>query len=178
MDRKEELQTLRAHIRTDSYEMSIWEWISLYEHNEMVLVPEFRRSKAYHWSNEQKTRFIEFILLGIPISPILVSQRSDGVWNVIDGLQRLATIYQFVGILKDEEGKLIEPLVLDKGPYISLLQRKQWDITNSSANSLSATERFYIKRTKMAANIIFENDDLTKIDFFANLAEHRYQFSS
>ena len=33
---------------------------------------------------------IESILLGIPLPPIFVSQRPDGVWDVIDGLQRLS----------------------------------------------------------------------------------------
>ena len=39
---------------------------------------------------------IESILLGIPIPSIFVAQRDDGVWDVIDGLQRLSTIFQLI----------------------------------------------------------------------------------
>ena len=59
--------------------MSIGEWISLYENNEIDIHPEFQR--IFRWTSSQKTSLIESILLGIPIPPIFVSQRDDGVWD-------------------------------------------------------------------------------------------------
>lgn len=103
MGLQEELEKMRPEIRTDDYSMSIGEWISLYENDEIDIHPEFQR--FFRWSKTQKVRFIDSILLGIPIPPIFVAQRQDGVWDVIDGLQRLSTIYQLVGILKDEGRK-------------------------------------------------------------------------
>src|SRR5437867_2884886 len=100
---QEEIDVMRKEIRTDSYSMSIGEWISLYEKDEIDIHPEFQR--FFRWTDLQKTRLIESILLGIPIPPVFVSQREDGVWDVVDGLQRLSSIYQFAGILTDEEGK-------------------------------------------------------------------------
>src|SRR5260370_31484095 len=96
---QDQIDKKRKEIRSDAYPMSIGEWISLYESDppEIDIHPEFQR--FYRWTEEQKTRFIESILLGIPIPTIFVSQREDGVWDVIDGLQRLSTIYEFVGIL-------------------------------------------------------------------------------
>src|SRR5664279_5443079 len=104
MSLEEEIGAKRKEIRTDGYPMSIGEWISMYEKNEIDIHPEFQR--FYRWSEAQKTSLIESLLLGIPIPPVFVSQRRDGVWDVVDGLQRLSTIYQFVGILKDEYGNL------------------------------------------------------------------------
>lgn len=98
MSLQEEIDKTRKEIRTDSYSMSIGEWISLYENNEIDIHPDFQR--FFRWSEHQKSTFIESILLGIPVPPIFVSQRDDGIWDVIDGLQRLSTIYEFVGILK------------------------------------------------------------------------------
>ena len=114
-----EISEKRKEIRTDGYPMSIGEWISLYEAKEVDIHPEFQR--FFRWSETQKTNLIESILLGIPIPPIFVSQRSNGVWDVVDGLQRLSTIYQFIGRLKDENGTLVPPLVLEPTKYLPSL---------------------------------------------------------
>jgi uncharacterized protein with ParB-like and HNH nuclease domain len=94
----DEIDLRRREIRTDGYAMSIGEWISLYEKNELDIHPEFQR--FFRWSDTQKTNLIESILLGIPLPPIFVSQRADGVWDVVDGLQRLSTVFQLIGIHK------------------------------------------------------------------------------
>ena len=91
MGLQEEIDKMRQEIRADDYSMSIGEWISLYENSEIEIHPEFQR--FFRWTTTQKTSLIESILLGIPIPPIFVSQREDGVWDVVDGLQRLSTIY-------------------------------------------------------------------------------------
>jgi hypothetical protein len=89
---KDQISARARQIRTDGYGMSIGEVISLYKNDEIDIHPEFQR--IYRWNDEQKSRLIESILLGIPIPPIFVSQRSDGVWDVIDGVQRLSTILE------------------------------------------------------------------------------------
>ncbi len=168
MGLQEELEKMRPEIRTDSYSMSIGEWISLYQNDEIDIHPDFQR--FFRWDNIQKTRFIESVLLGIPTPPIFVSQRQDGVWDVIDGLQRLSTIYQFVGILKDEEGNLVEPLVLEKTKYLPSLQGKRWDALDNPEHAFDASQRLYIKRAKLHANILLmESDEFTQYELFQRL---------
>src|SRR5215204_5137795 len=104
MTLQERIENRRKEIRTDGYPVSIGEWISLYENRELDIHPEFQR--VFRWTDAQKTSLIESILLGIPIPSVFVSQRADGVWDVVDGLQRLSTIFQFMGIFKDENGVL------------------------------------------------------------------------
>ncbi len=118
MSLQQEIDNAREDIRTDGYAVSIGEWISLYEKEEIDIHPEFQR--FFRWTPEQKTRLIESILLGIPVPQIFVAQREDGVWDVVDGLQRLSTIYQLVGILKDEEGRSVAPLVLTKNRVLAI----------------------------------------------------------
>lgn len=98
MKLKEEIAAKRKDIIVDGYPMSIGEVANLYRDGEINIHPEFQR--FFRWDDEQKTRLIESILLGIPIPPIFVSQRIDGTWEVIDGQQRLSTIFQFMQILK------------------------------------------------------------------------------
>jgi uncharacterized protein with ParB-like and HNH nuclease domain len=123
----DQINKKRKEIKTDGYPMSIGEWISMYEKDELDIHPEFQR--FYRWSHAQKTSLIESILLGIPLPSIFVSQREDGVWDVVDGLQRLSTIFQFVGILKDEDGNFEDPLVLDKTKYLPALENIKWHIS-------------------------------------------------
>jgi len=161
---QERIDERRKEIRTDGYPVSISEWMSLYEKNELDIHPEFQR--FFRWSDEQKTLLIESLLLGIPIPSIFVSQRADGVWDVVDGLQRLSTIFQFVGILKDESGKLIPPLKLHATKYIPELEGISWE----NDPSLPPDARLIVKRSKINCSIILrESDDSAKYDLFQRL---------
>jgi hypothetical protein len=166
MPLQEEIDKTRQEIRTDSYSMSIGEWISLYEHDEIDIHPEFQR--FFRWSDYQKSAFIESILLGIPIPPIFVSQRDDGIWDVVDGLQRLSTIYQFVGILKEDQDESF--FTLQKTTYLPSLENKKWDDPDDEDNSLTQPQRLLIKRAKIAVNIIEkESDEMIKYELFQRL---------
>lgn len=115
---EEEIKNARNNLSTDRLDMSYGEIMNMYEHDEIIISPEFQR--LYRWKNEQKTRFMESIILGIPIPPIFVAANEDGVWELVDGLQRLSTILSFFGILKaDKKDK--NNWKMDQGSIISLL---------------------------------------------------------
>ena len=103
MSLQQEIEEKASKIFRDSYQMSIGELLNLYRDGELDIHPEFQR--VFRWNDFQKTKLIESIMLNIPIPPIFVSQNEKGIWDVVDGVQRLSTIFQFVGLLKDEEGK-------------------------------------------------------------------------
>jgi hypothetical protein len=168
MGLQKEIDAARKEIRTDSYSVSISEWISMYERKEIDIHPEFQR--FYRWTSNQKSRLIESIFLGIPIPPIFVAQRADGIWDVVDGLQRLSTIYHFAGILKDEREEFIEPLALDKTKYLPSLDDYKWDNPDDPSHSLNATQRLLIKRAKIDVSIILrESEERTKYELFQRL---------
>lgn len=64
---------------------------------ELILDPEFQR-RANIWSNARKSGLIESILLRIPLPSLYVSEDKDGVYTVVDGLQRLCAIAHFVNV--------------------------------------------------------------------------------
>jgi Protein of unknown function DUF262 len=163
-----EIETRRKEIRTDGYAMSIGEWVSLYEKGELDIHPEFQR--IFRWSDMQKSNLIESILLGIPLPNIFVSQRSDGVWDVVDGLQRLSTIFQFLGILKDEKKEDVKPLILQPTKYLPSLGGMQWNDEKNSKKTLPNVAQLSFKRSKLAVSIILkESDDTAKFDLFQRL---------
>jgi uncharacterized protein with ParB-like and HNH nuclease domain len=95
-----EITQTRKEIRTDRMDMSFGEIMSMYEEGEIIISPEFQR--AFRWDENRQSLFIESLLLGIPIPPIFVAENNDNIWELVDGLQRLSTIFSFFGILKDE----------------------------------------------------------------------------
>lgn len=167
-DLLDQISSKRIDIKTDGYPMSIGEWVSMYEQGELDIHPEFQR--FYRWSSSQKTSLIESILLGIPLPPIFVSQRNDGVWDVVDGLQRLSTIFQFLGILKDENGGLESPLVLEGTKYLPALANYQWNDEGDEEYSIPNSLKLLFKRSKISASIVLkESDESAKYDLFQRL---------
>lgn len=164
----QQINKKRREIKTDGYPMSIGEWVSMYERDELDIHPEFQR--FYRWSAAQKAGLIESILLGIPLPPIFVSQRRDGVWDVVDGLQRLSTIFQFMGILKNENGKQLPPLSLTGTKYLPGLEGIQWECEDAPEKALPKDLQLVIKRSKISASIVLkESDESAKYDLFQRL---------
>lgn len=164
---QEEIDNKRREIKPDGYSMSIGEWINLYENGEVDIDPRFQR--FFRWKDYQKSSLIESILLGIPIPPIFVSQRDDGIWDVVDGLQRLSTIYEFVGVLKEGD-KVKDASVLQGTKYLPSLEGKKWDDPNDPDNSLTQAQRLLIKRSKIDVTILLKDSSpFAKFDLFERL---------
>jgi hypothetical protein len=118
----DEVQAARKKVVADGYDMSLGELINLYRDNELKIDPVFQR--LFRWDDERKTRFVESILLGIPFPPIFVYQDENGVWELIDGLQRLSTIFQLTGDLKGERAAELGLLVLNGTQFLPSLSRR------------------------------------------------------
>ena len=168
MGLQEEITNNKQEIFTDSYPMSIGELVGLYKDEEIDIHPEFQR--IFRWDDKQRTKLIESILLGIPIPSIFVNQRDDGVWDVIDGVQRLSTIFQFLGILKNEKGENVAPLKLLETEYLPSLKNKVWNDEDNPENSLTKAQQLDFKREKLFIQIVKkESDPKTKYDLFQRL---------
>ncbi|WP_280272700.1 DUF262 domain-containing protein [Nocardia wallacei] len=157
-------------IRTDGYAMSIGEVLSLYRDGDIEIHPEFQR--IFRWDDDQKSKLIESILLGIPIPSIFVSQREDGVWDVIDGVQRISTILQFVGEYVDEGGNRQPGLILRQGEYLTSLEGYKYfkDDDEDDSPVFNEALRRDFKRAKLELRIITkESDENAKYDLFQRL---------
>ncbi|HEV8080762.1 MAG TPA: DUF262 domain-containing protein [Chitinophagaceae bacterium] len=131
---------------TDSYSMSIGEFMNMYKDKELVVNPKYQRE--FRWSEQQQSRFIESIFLQIPLPSIFIYQ-DQKKWEVIDGLQRLSTVFLFTGIsdLKDKEGQLLPPSTLKDTKTLKALDSMKWIDFNEEL-------QFNFKKTKMEVKII------------------------
>lgn len=152
MTLQQEIDERRQSIRTDSYAMSIGEFATLYRDGELFLHPEYQR--LFRWTPYQKSRLIESLLLGIPVPSLFVAQRADGVWDVIDGLQRLSTVFEFMGELKDANDKLLPALELLPTHYLPSLKGKTWTGDNED-HCFTREQQLLLKRAKLDVRIMF-----------------------
>lgn len=123
----------------DSFSQSvIWgtDWTAETIDNQLTrgnidLFPKFQRRDA--WSNKAKSRFIESIILGLPIPQIILAEKKGqrGKYIVIDGKQRLLTIRRFFSQKVDDEFK---PLRLVGLEILTKLNGKTYKKLKEDAN--------------------------------------------
>lgn len=86
-----------AKVRTQGKDYSFNELLSMYVDRELVIAPDYQR--LYRWSGVQSSRFIESVILELPLPPIFVIEIEDGKYELIDGLQRISSYLYFRGQL-------------------------------------------------------------------------------
>ena len=81
-------------IRVRTTNITVQLLVSRIGHNEIDLEPDFQRS--FVWKAERQSRLIESLLLRIPIPVFYVAADENENWLVVDGVQRMFTIYNYV----------------------------------------------------------------------------------
>lgn len=91
----------KKHIaQTKSLDISFNELADMYSEEELIINPDYQR--LFRWNTEEQSRFIESLILELPVPPIFVIENQDGVYELIDGLQRVSSYLNFRGDLKFE----------------------------------------------------------------------------
>ena len=79
-------------IKDDKF--SIFEYLRKLNAGTIILSPDFQRHEV--WKTEQKSKFVESVLRGLPLPPIYLKKNSEGKYIVVDGLQRTSTLRDFM----------------------------------------------------------------------------------
>lgn len=107
-DNSEGSKIERYQINTFTQDRAIETLLKWYKNGKLV-IPEFQRD--YVWSYSNSSRLIESILLNLPIPNIFLFKKKDVTGEkflLIDGLQRITTINQFVeGTWEQGENKRV-----------------------------------------------------------------------
>ncbi len=87
--------------------------VSQLNRGNIELNPKFQRREA--WDKKRKSRFIESIILGLPIPQIILAEKKEkkGTYIVIDGKQRLLSIRQFFSKTEDTVFPVLKLIGLD-----------------------------------------------------------------
>lgn len=73
---------------------SVFELKRQYDRKRIELSPSYQRESV--WSKKQKSELIESILMGIPLPIMYFFQDNKGIKQVVDGKQRLTTLFDFL----------------------------------------------------------------------------------
>ncbi|GLI20852.1 hypothetical protein GGQ86_001866 [Xanthobacter flavus] len=138
-------------IVTQSLDISIDALVSRIGKNRLVLQPDFQRD--YVWSSAKASTLIESILMRIPLPVVYLSENADGDWEVVDGQQRLTSLYSFV------TGKFPDGTSFKLGKM-----DVRSDLKGSSFNDLSRSEQNVILNYTLRAVIIL-NDSHPDLKF-------------
>lgn len=81
------------NISSYGLDMSFREIINMYEDGDLEK-PEMQRK--YVWTKSEASRFIDSILLGLPVPSIFLAKTKDEKRLIVDGYQRIMTVYDYV----------------------------------------------------------------------------------
>lgn len=141
-------------LTTTSLDLSFNEIASMYSENELNINPEFQR--VFRWSEGARSRFIETLLLELPVPPIYVVEDEDGRYQLIDGLQRISSYLHFRGLLSaphfDPPIKPGDKLELSDCDIVKELNGITYD-------SLGTTLQLRIKRAFVRVEVIRKSSD-------------------
>lgn len=84
-----------AQIKVTTEKKTIDLVIRRIKHGEIDLAPEFQR-RARLWPINRRSQLIESLLLRIPLPVFYVAANPNDDWVVVDGLQRITTISDFI----------------------------------------------------------------------------------
>jgi uncharacterized protein with ParB-like and HNH nuclease domain len=141
-------------------DLSFREIISMYDEDELVK-PELQRK--YVWDKKMASRFVESVLLGLPVPSVFFAQ-SGSQKLIVDGYQRIMTIYDYVNGVWSGDGKVFRLVN-------SQLINDRW--RNKSFSELTKDDQRRIRSTTIHA-IIFEqkkpeNDDTSLYQIFERI---------
>ncbi len=159
MNLEDEISKQRNSLKTDRLDMSFGELMNMFEDNDLFITPEYQR--VFRWSLFQQTRFIESVILGIPIPPIFVAEDNNGKWEVVDGLQRLSTILAFFGLLDSLPEK--NNTILTEGELVNKLK-------GTSIGNLPIKLKTSIKRSVCRIEIVrWDSNEDMRYELFNRL---------
>lgn len=119
-------------VRVTKKDFSVYELYRKYNKKQLILEVDFQRN--FVWDSKQKCELIESILMGLPLPIFYFKQQNNATYVVVDGKQRLSTLFEFLGngftlkslkILKFLNGKKFDDLTEEMGIYQSQLEDYQ-----------------------------------------------------
>lgn len=137
--------------------------LSAFEANRLItlgkidLDPDFQRN--YVWDDTRKSLLIESMLLKIPLPAFYFAESKKSTYQVVDGLQRLTVIYEFLN----------NHFKLRNLEYLKQCEGKYYKVDKKITEQMILDEEFIsrIETTQLSINVIEQTSpDKVKYDIF------------
>lgn len=146
-----------AKVHTQSLDLSFNELLDMYKTEpikELDINPDYQR--LFQWSEGAQSRFIESLLLEMPVPPIYVIEEDEGRYLLIDGLQRISSYLHLRGELEathlDPPVHVGEKLVLSDCDIVEELNGKTFD-------ALGTALQIRLKRAFVRVEVVRKGSD-------------------
>ncbi|MGL1308268.1 DUF262 domain-containing protein [Vibrio parahaemolyticus] len=141
-------------VHTQSLDLSFNELLDMYTNGELDINPDYQR--LFRWSAGAQSRFIESLLLEMPVPPIYVVEAEDGSYQLIDGLQRFSSYLHL-------RGKLTAPHLknpIAEGEFLTLQECDIVDGLNGlSFEQLPVSLKIRLKRAFVRVEVVRKGSD-------------------
>lgn len=96
---EQQIDEEQRNVKYDIREFTIEYYVDKYSKGEEtdkneLFVPEYQRE--FIWDNKRQSRFIESLMLGLPVPLVFVAENEDGRLEIVDGSQRVRTLNAFL----------------------------------------------------------------------------------
>jgi hypothetical protein len=141
-------------VHTQSLDLSFNELLDMRKNNELDISPDYQR--LFQWSEGARSRFIESLLLEMPVPPIYVVEADEGRYMLIDGLQRISSYLHLRGEL---EAKHLDPPV-NVGDKLQLIDCDIVEELNGKTfDDLGTALQIRLKRAFVRVEVVRKGSD-------------------
>lgn len=91
---EEEKKSVDYDTREFTIEIVVDKYLKNFEKNDNeIFVPDYQRE--FTWDEQRQSKFIESIVLGLPVPLIFLAENEKGRLEIVDGSQRIRTLAAF-----------------------------------------------------------------------------------
>ena len=160
-----QLSEQRMKVDFNTYDLSLKEIVGMVTDSIINISPEYQR--RFRWDPERQSSLVESLFLGIPVPTVFMATNADGTWELIDGVQRISTIINFMGT--EEDRKVLNSSTVKAGLVLTGLEKLN-AFNDMSFLQLPMDIQLKFKLSSLKVTTLTDKSDLNvRFDLFERL---------
>lgn len=160
---QEEIEAKRRSVAFDSYDITVKQLYDMLLDGMIDIAPEYQRH--FKWDKTRQSALIESLILGIPIPSLFMATNPDSSWEVVDGLQRITSIVNFIG----DDAELRKVAIEQKPLTITGLEKIE-SLNGVAYKDLPKSLQFMILTRPLRVTVLNDRSDFgVRYDLFERL---------
>lgn len=104
---EKQIRQIQKEIRFDTRDFPVETIVSRFR-SDNFFIPPYQRE--FVWNDEDQSKFVESVIMGLPIPMMFLAEDEEGTFEIVDGAQRIQTLERFIS----NDLKLIKLKKLDR----------------------------------------------------------------